>query len=202
MTNKKNQQKRSTKPDTTATSPKKRPSWWSWLAIGLPVVALLGVMALGGGDDTSGESAIGTPAPDFALPATDGSSQTLDAVLANGDALLYFSMGPGCDGCFHQIPEIEEALAEQGITLVPVMVDPAAQVAAETQRFGITTPILIDSDRSVSEAYGMIGVYGHQGRPSHSFALVNQDREITWVKHYAEMFVPLGSLLTDIGDAA
>jgi len=197
-----NRPKQSATQTKTATKPKQRPSWWSWLAIGLPLAALAAVMFLGGGDDTSGEAAVGSPAPDFSLPATDGSTQALTGILANGDALLYFSMGPGCDGCFHQIPEIEEALADKGITLVPVMVDPAPQVVAETQRFGITTPILIDTDRSVSEAYGMIGIYGHQGRPSHSFALVNQDRQITWVKHYAEMFVPLESLLNDIGDAA
>jgi peroxiredoxin len=185
----------------TATKTKRRPSWWSWLAIGLPIVALAAVMVLGGGDDTTAGSAIGSPAPDFSLPATDGSTQALEGILANGDALLYFSMGPGCDGCFHQIPEIEDALADKGITLVPVMVDPAPQVAAEAQRFGISTPILIDTDLSVSESYGMIGIYGHQGRPSHSFALVNQDGQITWVKHYAEMFVPLESLLSDIGDA-
>jgi thioredoxin-dependent peroxiredoxin len=194
--------KQSATPTRSATSEKRRPSWWSWLAVAIPVIALGAVMMLGGGDDTTAESTIGSPAPDFSLPATDGSTQALAGILANGEALLYFSMGPGCDGCFHQIPEIERALADEGITLVPVMVDPAAQVAAEAQRFGIATPILIDTDRSVSEAYDMIGVYGHQGRPSHSFALVNQDRQITWVKHYAEMFVPLDSLLADIGDAA
>ncbi len=194
--------KQSANPTRTSTKTKRRPSWWSWLAIALPVIALSAVMALGGGDDTTADSSIGASAPDFSLPATDGATHALDAILANGDALLYFSMGPGCDGCFHQIPEIEQALADKGITLVPVMVDPAPQVAAEAQRFGITTPILIDTDRSVSEAYDMIGIYGHQGRPSHSFALVNQDREITWVKHYAEMFVPLDSLLADIGDTA
>jgi peroxiredoxin len=194
--------KRSATPTKSSTSPKRRPSWLPWLAIGLPIVALAAVMVLGGGDDTTAESAVGSPAPDFSLPATDGSTQALQGILANGDALLYFSMGPGCDGCFHQIPEIDEALADKGITLVPVMVDPAQKVAAEAQRFGIATPILIDTDRTVSEAYGMIGIYGHQGRPSHSFALVNQDGQITWVKHYAEMFVPLDKLLSDIGAAA
>ncbi|MFV1969842.1 MAG: peroxiredoxin family protein [Acidimicrobiia bacterium] len=202
MTNTKKPSKRSGTPTKTPTSSKPRPSWWSWMAFAVPVAALLALVLLGGGDDTSGDSAVGTAAPDFSLPATDGSSRTLDGVLANGDALLYFSMGPGCDGCFHQIPEIEQALADKGITLVPIMVDPAAQVAAEAQRFGIATPILIDEDLSVSEAYGMIGIYGHQGRPSHSFALVNQESEITWLKHYAEMFVPLDSLLADIGDAS
>lgn len=201
MTNTKKPLKQSGTQTKTPTSSKQRPSWWSWMAFALPVIGLAALVALGGGDDTSGNAAVGSPATDFTLPATDGSSQTLKGVLANGDALLYFSMGPGCDGCFHQILEIEEALAGKGITLVPVMVDPAARVAAEAERFGIATPILIDEDRSVSEAYGMIGIYGHQGRPSHSFALVNQQFEITWVKHYAEMFVPLDALLADLGGA-
>ncbi len=172
-----------------------------WTAIAIPAVALVAVMLFGGGEGSNGESAVGSAAPDFDLPATDGSRQTLDGILAQGSALLYFSMGPGCDGCFAQIPEIDHALAERGVTLVPVMVDPAPLVAAEAQRFGITSPILIDADRSVSEAYGMIGVYGHAGRPSHSFALVDQGARIASVEHYAEMFVPTDRLLADLGIA-
>ncbi len=202
MNRAKRPQNRSTTRATTAARTKRRPSWWSWAAIALPVIALMAVMLLGGGDDSRGDASIGSSAPGFDLPAADGSRQTLDGLLANGSTLLYFSMGPGCDGCFHQIPEIADDLAEQGITLVPVMVDPAPRVAAEAQRFGIVTPILIDADRSVSEAYDMIGVYGHQDRPSHSFALVDQQGQITWVKHYAEMFVPLDRLLADLGDLA
>lgn len=141
----------------------------------------------------------GTPAPAFDLPATDGSVYGLDGYLANGPALLYFSMGPGCDGCFAQIPEIEPALAERGIALVPIMVDGAPLVAAEGRRFGITGPILIDADRSVSQAYGMIGIYGHGDRPSHSFALVEPDGRISVTKHYAEMFVPTEQLFGDLG---
>jgi len=196
------QKKHTTTPGTATTRSKGGWSWWSWAAIGLPVIALVAVMLFGGGDDSSGDAAIGSSAPNFDLPAADGGRETLDGVLANGEALLYFSMGPGCDGCFRQIPEIADDLAEKGITLVPVMVDPAPLVAAEAQRFGIATPILIDADRSLSQAYNMIGVYGHQDRPSHSFALVNRQGQITWVKHYAEMFVPLDRLLADIGDLA
>ncbi len=182
----------------TAGSRKRKASWWSWAAVVLPLAAVVALVVLGGDGDSIADSDVGSPAPDFDLPATDGGRQTLDSVLAEGDALLYFSMGPGCDGCFAQIPEVEDALAERGINLVPVMVLPAAQVAAEAERFGITTPILIDADRSVSEAYGMIGVYGHQDRPSHSFALVDQQAQIKWVHHYAEMFVPTDQLLSDL----
>ncbi len=202
MTKIKKPPSRSATPTRNSAGGRQRPSWWSWMAIALPVAALIAVMVLGGGDDTSGTARVGSPAPEFSLPATDGSTQTLEAVLANSEALLYFSMGPGCDGCFHQIPEVEQALADMGITLVPVMVDPAPRVLAEAQRFQISTPILIDTDRSVSEAYGMIGIYGHQNRPSHSFALVDRQGQIAWIQHYAEMFVPLERLLADLGDLA
>jgi hypothetical protein len=78
------------------------------------------------------------------------------------------------------------------------MVDPAPLVAAEAARFGIETPILIDADARVSQDYGMVGVYGHADRPSHSFALVRQDGSIGWVRHYAEMFVPVDALLAEL----
>ncbi len=185
---------------TTTASPGR--ALWGWAALALPVVGLLALVIFGGGESTDGAAATGSVAPAFDLPATDGSRQTLDGALAEGDALLYFSMGPGCDGCFAQIPEIEDALAERGINLVPVMVDPAPIVAAEAARFGIATPILIDADRSVSAAYDMIGVYGHQDRPSHSFALVSgEDARIAWIRHYAEMFVPMDRFLADLAAA-
>ncbi len=50
----------------------------------------------------------------------------------------------------------------------------------------------------MSTAYDMLGVYGHTDRPSHSFALVTQDRTVDWVKHYATMFVPAADLLADL----
>ncbi len=192
----KSKSSRPKRPPTTATRAERRVPWWSWLAVVVPVAALAAVI-FAGIEDPEG-SAVGSPAPDFDLVATDGFRYDLDSVLEGGDALLYFSMGPGCDGCFLQIPEVEEALASRGIKLVPIMVDPAVVVSAEAQRFGISTPILIDGDRTVSSAYGMIGVYGHRDRPSHSFALVDQNRQIAWGAHYAEMFVPTEQLLADL----
>jgi peroxiredoxin len=140
-------------------------------------------------------------APGFALTSAEGEPMSLDQVLAEGDALLYFSMGVGCDGCFAQIPELESAAAERDLNLVPIMVDPAPTVRAEAARFAIDLPILIDPGAQVSTAYGMVGVYGHGDRPSHSFALVRQDGTIGWVRHYAEMFVPSDALFAEL-DAA
>jgi peroxiredoxin len=162
----------------------------------LALAILVAVSTVSETNDTGPEEAI-----QFELPTTAGETVALDETLAEGDTLLYFSMGVGCDGCFAQIPEIETALAERGLSLLSIMVDPAPMVAAEAARFGIQTPILIDDGAQVSRDYGMVGVYGHADRPSHSFALVRQDGTIGWVRHYAEMFVPADALLAEL-DAA
>lgn len=190
------------RPSTRRTKSRRRPtkaSAWRWIAFGVPVVFLAVLVALSAIDQpTSNEPGA---APDFRLTATSGQEVSLSEQLAKGDTLLYFSMGVGCDGCFAQIPEIEDGLAQRGVTLLPIMVDPAPMVAAEAARFGIETPILLDPGAEVSNAYGMVGIYGHADRPSHSFALVRQDGDIAWVRHYAEMFVPADSLLGELDQA-
>lgn len=178
---------------------RRRRAAWRWVGFGAPVLFLAALVAL----SVVNEPATGKPsvAPDFELTTTTGESVSLDEMLAAGDALLYFSMGVGCDGCFAQIPEMEAAVAQRGLTLLPIMVDPAPMVEAEAARFGVDTPILLDPGARVSQAYGMLGVYGHGDRPSHSFALVHRGGEIAWVRHYAEMFVP-SEILFDEMDRA
>ena len=170
-----------------------------WLLFAVPLVALAIAVAAGTVSDLDNRPAAdGSAAPDFVLPTTEGGEVALSDVLAQGPALTYFSMGVGCDGCFTQIPEIDEALAERGIELVPIMVDPAEPLAHEAARLGVERPILVDEDRTVSEAYGMLGQFGHGDQPSHSFALVDADGAIEQVKHYAKMFVPRDELLDDL----
>lgn len=170
---------------------------WRWIGFFAPLALLGGLVAYTAITEAAPSSGLERAVP-FELAATNGQVISLEENLARGDTLLYFSMGVGCDGCFLQIPEIEAALAERGVVLLPIMVDPAPMVAAEAARYGITTPILIDADRSVAEAYGMLGVYGHSDRPSHSFALVEQDGTVGWVRHYAEMFVPATEFLAEL----
>jgi peroxiredoxin len=184
------------------TRPRRRPGTKSltgvWLAFLTPLAAiglLVAVAGLTGGDPPAAEE---DSAVDFALTDTAGGTVALGDILADGDALLYFSMGVGCDGCFLQIPEIADELAARGITLVPIMVDPADRLAAEARRLGVHMPIAVDADRAVSAAYGMLGQYGHSDVPSHSFALVRQGGELAWVRHYAEMFVPAERFFSEL----
>jgi peroxiredoxin len=170
--------------------------WAGFVVAPLALGVLVAVSTLSETDDATVERAI-----PFELTATDGQTLSLDQALVGGDTLLYFSMGVGCDGCFAQIPELEAAVAERGMSFLPIMVDPAPMVASEAARYGIDRPILIDPGAQVSTAYGMVGIHGHSDRPSHSFALVRQSGEIAWVRHYPEMFVPAGSFFSEL-DAA
>lgn len=176
--------------------PKAQRSPWRWIGFIAPLAVLAGLVGVAAATGPNAET-LGTATP-FALSATDGSDVSLEETLAKGDTLLYFSMGVGCDGCFAQIPEIGPGAVERGLNLLPIMVDPAPMVSSEAARFGIEIPILIDSGARVSEAYGMVGVYGHNDRPSHSFALVRVDGTIAWVRHYAEMFVPSDSFFEEL----
>jgi peroxiredoxin len=168
--------------------PEVKRSPWRWIGFIAPLAVLAGLVGVAAATGPSNET-LGTATP-FTLSATDGTDVSLEETLAKGDTLLYFSMGVGCDGCFAQIPEIGPGAVERGLNILPIMVDPAPMVSSEAARFGIESPILIDSGARVSAAYGMVGVYGHNDRPSHSFALVRVDGTIAWVRHYAEMFVP------------
>lgn len=177
---------------------------WSWIGLLLPLLAVATLVVIEMWRPVPEPATIGTAAPDFALSDTHGGTQSLTSALADSTdgAVLYFSMGVGCGGCFAQIPEIEPALAARGITLVSVVVDDAEIARVEAERYGATGPIALDPDRSVSEAYGMLGVFGHGDRPSHSFVRIGADGVITEVRHYAEMFIPRGRLLADLGLAS
>jgi peroxiredoxin len=177
---------------------RRRRSIWPWIGVIVPVAIVLVLAIVGSGGDSEAEVTADAPAAMFELPTTAGTTVALQDVLAESDVLLYFSMGVGCDGCFAQIPEVSQALADRQIALLPVMVQDAELVRTTALAWGIDQPILIDADRSVSEAYGMLGINGHSDRPSHSIALVKQDGTVAFVKHYDTMFVELDDMLADL----
>lgn len=139
-------------------------------------------------------------APAFTLASTAGTPVSLSDY-RGGDVLLYFNEGVGCDACFYQMSEIEkdaQRFADAGVTVVPIVANPAPQVQEELARFGLATPYLIDEGTNVSQTYGMLGQGMHADLPGHGFVLVGADGQLRWKMEYPTMFVSSGDLLEAI----
>lgn len=152
------------------------------------------------GDRAPEGAEAGGAAPGFTLPASDGSSFSLSD-LSGRNVLLYFNEGVGCDACFYQTVELEKngaALADAGLTLVPIVVNPMADVQREVARFGIVTPYLVDEDRSVSRDYGVLGTGMHADLPGHGFVLIDGEGTLRWRADYPSMYVSTSELLGEL----
>ena len=104
----------------------------------------------------------GKSAPDFSLPTTDGQTFDLKTALAKGPVVLAF-FKVSCPTCQYAFPFLErlfQAYKNQGVTLVGVSQNEAADTKAFAKEFGIHFPILLDDTKtySVSNAYGLTNV--------------------------------------------
>jgi peroxiredoxin len=90
------------------------------------------------------------------------------------------------------------------ISLVNVATDPLAVSQAAAEEWGVTTPFLVDADKALSEAYGVMQWATAAGEPSHTFVLVDSQGIVRWIQDYGapenggRMYVPLDELLGEI----
>ena len=139
-------------------------------------------------------------APGFTLTATDGKTVSL-ASYRGHDVVLFFNEGAGCDACFYQMREFEQHAAQftrAGITILPIVMDPAVQVRPELASFGLHTPYLIDATGSVSRAYGVLGKGMRAGLPSHGFVLIDTRGTERWYGEYPSMYLPAAGLIAQV----
>ncbi|WP_324653825.1 peroxiredoxin family protein [Georgenia sp. H159] len=136
-------------------------------------------------------------APDFTLPTTAGTTVTLSE-LRGEPVILYFNEGAGCASCTVQMAEIEKepGFAEAGITVLPIVMNTAEQIRLDMQRYGATTPYLLD-DGTVSEAYGTLGTGMHPGVPGHGFVLIDAQGNQLWQGDYPSMWLEPAQLLKE-----
>jgi peroxiredoxin len=100
--------------------------------------------------------AVGDQVEDFELPNLDGEAIRLSEV-AGTWTLLYFTT-TWCPYCTAEAPYLESELvtrfADRGLKLVVIDVkEPAAVARALPDRFGWTSPFLIDASGAVSERF-------------------------------------------------
>ncbi|MGA8247796.1 MAG: thioredoxin-dependent thiol peroxidase [Nocardioides sp.] len=101
----------------------------------------------------------GDPAPDFTLPADDGSSVSLQD-LRGRKVIVYFypaAMTPGCTTQACDFTDSLSSLRGAGYDVLGISPDSPAKLAKFRDRDSLTITLLSDADRSVMKAYGAFG---------------------------------------------
>lgn len=119
--------------------------------------------------------------------------------------LLFFSEGVMCQACFEQIKGLERFGAElhkRGIQLISITPDTRGDLSQAISQYGITTPMISDDDRTISEAFNTLGQGMHADSPGHAFALIDKGK-VLWYRDYwlpptRSMYVEPAKLLADI----
>ena len=105
---------------------------------------------------------VGASAPDFSLPAMDGSRFSLSEALSRGPVLLAF-FKISCPVCQYALPFLERIYKSYGknnLTVVGVSQNNKKDTATFLKEYGITFPVLLDDTETypVSNAYGLTNV--------------------------------------------
>ena len=104
----------------------------------------------------------GKPAPDFSLPAWNGSEFALREALSRGPVLAaFFKIScPVCQFAFPFLERIYQAHGHKTVTIVGISQNEAKDTAAFVKEYGITFPVLLDDVDTfpVSNAYGLTNV--------------------------------------------
>lgn len=101
----------------------------------------------------------GDPAPDFTLPADDGSTVAL-ADLRGSKVVLYAYPAAGTPGCTTQACDFRDDLssfAAAGYRVLGLSPDAPDELARFREKQGLTFPLLSDTSKQVLTAYGAYG---------------------------------------------
>ena len=93
-----------------------------------------------------------------------------------------------------------------GVPLVSIAFDSPDVLAAAGAQSGVgTTPLLTDTDQSVSEIYDVLKWAVKTGEPGHTFILVDADGKIAWIRDYgvveSSMYADPLEIAEQVGEA-
>ncbi len=146
----------------------KRSKWWllvGGVILGLCLLACVGMgLLIRFGPDIYQHSLnqsslnVGTAAPDFELESLDGQSIRLSQF--RGQPVLLSFGASWCPDCRKEAPllqELHESHPDLAILLIDSRESPET-VGNFAARFGITHPVLLDADGSISDRYQIVAI--------------------------------------------
>jgi thioredoxin-dependent peroxiredoxin len=108
----------------------------------------------------------GDRAPEFSLPADDGTIVTLGG-LRGKNVVLYFYPKDDTSGCTKEACEFRDSwkdVKKSGAVVLGVSPDPVASHQKFKQKYQLPFPLLADTDHSIASAYGAWGEKSMYGR--------------------------------------
>lgn len=113
---------------------------------------------LAASDIGEASAAVGSRAPDFALPDATGASVALGELLGEGPVVLSFYRGGWCPYCNLELAALEGALGEIeecGARLVAVSPQLPDASLSTAEKLSLSFPVLSDVGNTVARAYGL-----------------------------------------------
>ena len=101
---------------------------------------------------------VGSPAPDFRLPASTGGTVALGELTERGQAVIFFYPRADTPGCTKEACGYRDDIAafrNLSASVVGISPDPLAAVTKFAQKFALDYPLLADEDHAVAERYGV-----------------------------------------------
>ncbi len=119
----------------------------------------------------------GQAAPEFSAQDDQGNQVRLQDFKGKKNVVLYFYPKDDTPGCTIEACNFRDAYAQfqtQDTQILGVSFDDAASHQAFKQKFHLSFPLLVDSDRKIAQAYGVQG----DKYPSRDTILIGKDGEI------------------------
>ena len=110
-----------------------------------------------------------------------------------------------CQACFEQIQGLQQVganLKQRGIQLVSITPDTPSDLEQAAGQYGITTPLISDANRDMSEMFNTLGKGMHADTPGHAFALIDRGKVLWyhdyWLPPERAMYIEPRQLLADL----
>ena len=139
---------------------------------------------------------VGSRAPRFHLPASDGRTIDLADFAGKQAVVLYFYPRADTPGCTREACGFRDARADYGRSKVAVLgisPDPVEKVRKFAEKYQLNFPLLADADHSVAERYGVWQEKSMYGRKYFGVArttfVISRDGKIA---HVFERVKPAG----------